>query len=184
MIVHLSIAIFWISIGFIYCNGLEWLVHKYFLHKLGKKKESILRFHWSHHKDSRKNKFKDLRWDNLPLYKDKEFWGIVGLLILHIPTMWLSPVLFFTLVWRAFDYYRVHKKAHDNEGWAKKHLPWHWDHHMGPKKAIEANWCVTFPLFDYIMKTRVKYFGTNRYYLDVARYSVSELRKMKNEKIV
>ena len=39
---------------------LEWFVHKYLLHGLGKKKNSFLAFHWSgHHKESRKNNFKE-----------------------------------------------------------------------------------------------------------------------------
>lgn len=184
MIEVLAIAVLWILAGIVYCNALEWLVHKYVLHRLGKKKDSVWRFHWSHHKSSRQNIFKDCRWKDLPLYEDREFWGIVGLLIIHIPTAWVSPVFFFTLMWRAFDYYRVHKKAHDNEEWAKKHVPWHWDHHMGPKAAIEANWCVTYPLFDYIMGTRVKYFETKKYYLDFTKRSIKRLREIKNEKVV
>jgi sterol desaturase/sphingolipid hydroxylase (fatty acid hydroxylase superfamily) len=178
----LAIAMMWIAVGFIYCNALEWAVHKYVLHRFGKKKDSVWRFHWQHHASSRKNTFRDFRWEGLSLHRDKEFWSIVVLLVLHIPTIWISPVLFFTLVWRGLDYYRVHKKSHDNGSWAKKHVPWHWDHHMGPKAAIEANWCVTYPLFDYIMGTRVKYFETKKYYLDVARHSVKRLREMKNEK--
>jgi hypothetical protein len=183
VIAVLSISIFWFALGIVYCNGLEWLVHRYILHGLGKKKNSVWSFHWKHHKASRKHKFKDERGGEIPFYRDFEFLGILALLVAHVPTLWLSPVFFATVVWRALAYYRVHKKAHEDEQWAKKHVSWHWDHHMGPASAIEANWCVTFPLFDYIMRTRVKYFGTRKYYLDLARRSSRKLRKMKNEKI-
>ena len=142
MIEVLAIAILWILAGIVYCNALEWLVHKYVLHGFGKKKDSVWRFHWSHHKSSRQNTFKERRWDDLPLYEDREFWGIVGLLIIHIPTAWISPVFFFTLMWRAFDYYRVNKKVHDKEEWAKKKVQWYWDDDLGPGKGIEGNWCV------------------------------------------
>jgi hypothetical protein len=182
VISSLVIALLWVVVGIVYSNGLEWLIHNLVLHKLGKKKGSVWSFHWMHHKGSRRNDFRDPRWDALSLSKDREFLAILGMLVLHVPLIWLSPVLYATLVWRGIDYYRVHKKAHENEEWAKKHVPWHWDHHMGPGKAIEANWCVTFPLFDYIMGTRVKYFGTRKYYLDVARHSSRKLREMKNEK--
>jgi len=107
---------------------------------------------------------------------------MIALLVAHTPTWWISPVFFITLVWRALDYYRVHKKSHEDQEWAKNYVPWHWDHHMGPREAANANWCVTFPLFDYIMGTRVKYYGTKKYYLDVAKKSSRALRKIKDGK--
>jgi len=169
-------VLLWIAAGFVYCNFLEWFVHKYLLHGLGKKKNSFLAFHWSgHHKESRKNNFKDPRWEKILLHKDREFLGVVLLTILHIPTFWLSPFFYLTLVWRAFAYYRVHKKSHENEEWAKQNVPWHWDHHMGPRRAVEANWCVSNPLFDNLMGTRVKYYLTTEYFLDQLK------RKNKNE---
>ena len=39
-----------------------------------------------------------------------------------------------------------------------------------------------FPLFDYIMGTRVKYFDTEEYYLDFAKRSCEELKDLENEK--
>jgi sterol desaturase/sphingolipid hydroxylase (fatty acid hydroxylase superfamily) len=64
-------------------------------------------------------------------------------------------------VWlSAYGYYLVHKKSHLDPEWARKHLPWHYDHHMGPNQ--DANWCVTLPLFDHLMGTREHYVGTER----------------------
>ena len=45
-----------------------------------------------------------------------------------------------------------------DHAWAREHLPWHYDHHMGPDQ--DANWCVTRPWFDQLMGTRRPYAGT------------------------
>ena len=60
-------------------------------------------------------------------------------------------------------YYYVHVKSHMDVKWAKKWIPWHYDHHMGGK---EANWGVLLPLIDKILGTRVYYIGTSKYYRD------------------
>lgn len=160
-------SLMWVLAGFVYSNWLEWVVHKHLLHGLGKKRNSFWSFHWSgHHRSSRKNEFRDVRWENIPFYKDKEFLGVTALVMLHLPVALLAPVFFGTLVWRAAEYYRVHKKSHENTEWAKQNVPWHWDHHMGPRKAVEANWCVTNPFFDNLMGTRVKYYLTTEYFLN------------------
>ncbi len=44
--------------------------------------------------------------------------------------------------------------------WGKEHLPWHYDHHMGPNQ--DSNWCVTKPWFDDLLGTRERYLGTER----------------------
>ena len=169
-------AVLWMAAGFVYCSFLEWFVHKHVLHGLGKKKNSFWSFHWSqHHKESRKNNFRDPRWEKIPLHTDKELLGAALLTALHVPTLWLSPFLYLTIAWRAFTYYRVHKKSHENVEWTKQNAPWHWDHHMGPKRAVEANWCVSNPFFDNLMGTRVKYYLTTEYFLDQLK------RKNKNE---
>jgi sterol desaturase/sphingolipid hydroxylase (fatty acid hydroxylase superfamily) len=78
-----------------------------------------------------------------------------------IPFLPIAPVAPFfvgTLAYSSFRYYRVHKHAHLDPAWAREHLPWHYDHHMGPNQ--EANWCVTNPWFDEVMGTRRPYVGT------------------------
>jgi len=160
-------SLMWVLAGFVYSNWLEWAVHKHLLHGMGKKKDSFWAFHWrGHHKASRQNKFRDIRWEKMPLQEDKELLAIVALVLGHLPIVFIAPVFYVTLVWRAVDYYRVHKKSHEDEDWAKQNVPWHWDHHMGPGKAVEANWCITNPFFDNLMGTRVKYYLTTEYFLD------------------
>ena len=66
----------------------------------------------------------------------------------------MLPAFFLGVLCGGFRYYFVHKKAHLNPEWAKEKLPWHYEHHMG--KNQDSNWCVTFPLWDYILGTRQK----------------------------
>ena len=52
-----------VPLAFIYSAILEWLIHKYILHGLGKNKKSFWSFHWhSHHKTCRKNKNSDINY--------------------------------------------------------------------------------------------------------------------------
>lgn len=83
------------------------------------------------------------------------------------PTALISPG--FTLgVWTSLiNYYYVHKRSHLDPEWGYKYLPWHYDHHMGPDQ--DKNWCVTFPLWDYVKGTRVPYKGTEREKQDIER---------------
>jgi sterol desaturase/sphingolipid hydroxylase (fatty acid hydroxylase superfamily) len=79
----------------------------------------------------------------------------------------IAPFFTGTMVYSAVHYYRVHKRSHLDPEWAREHLPWHYDHHMGPDQNV--NWCVTRPWFDHLMGTRVPYLGTDRAARDAAR---------------
>ena len=148
-----------IPLGLLYGNFLEWGIHKYILHGLGKNKKSIWNFHWhDHHKLSRKNEFIDPEYNEsifqfkAPL---KEALSLFGLLIVHAPLFLITPVFAFTLLYCLFNYYYVHQRGHRDPLWAEKNIPWHIEHHMG--KNQDANWCVTKPLFDIIFKTKTEY---------------------------
>jgi sterol desaturase/sphingolipid hydroxylase (fatty acid hydroxylase superfamily) len=56
-------------------------------------------------------------------------------------------------LYSAGNYYYVHRRAHLEPDWARRTIPWHYDHHMNSNQ--DANWCVTRPWFDYVMGTRV-----------------------------
>jgi sterol desaturase/sphingolipid hydroxylase (fatty acid hydroxylase superfamily) len=143
-----------IFFGVLYANILEWVIHKYVLHGLGKKKGTLLSFHFhEHHKISRKNNGLDLDYMTWGLTKESIF--LIFLLLLHTPIFFLSPVFFTTLFTYSVLYYCAHRKSHLDTKWARRWLPWHYDHHMG--KNQEANWCVLFPLADYIFRSRIKY---------------------------
>jgi hypothetical protein len=145
-------------------NASEWWIHKNILHGRGKKKGSFWSFHWhDHHRNVRHNEHFDpdyqrpiLGWNA----QGKEALGLVGLAAMHLPLLAVAPFYTGTMWYCIARYYRVHKRSHLDPAWAREHLPWHYDHHMGPDQ--DANWCVTHPWFDTVMGTRVPYLGTER----------------------
>lgn len=154
-----------IPLGLLASNATEWLVHKYVLHGLGAKRSSFWSFHWhEHHKNSRKHAGADADYEQ-PLLsswngQSKEALALVGTAALMAPLFPVAPFFVGTVMYSAVNYYRKHKRAHLDPAWAREHLPWHYDHHMGPNQ--HANWCVTRPWFDHIMGTREPYVGTER----------------------
>ena len=153
-----------IPLGLLYANGVEWLVHKHVLHGLGKSRASFWSFHWhEHHGNARRNGHLDdayhrplTQWNS----QSKEALALAVGVATHLPLLPVAPFFTATLAWSAWDYYRKHKRAHLDPEWAKAHLPWHYDHHMGPDQ--DANWCVTHPWFDDLLGTRQPYLGTDR----------------------
>lgn len=153
------LALIQIPLGLLYGNMLEWIIHKYILHGLGKNNKSIWNFHWhDHHKNTRRNNFIDNDYQE-SIFKfhapTKEILSLLPLFLAHIPLFFIFPVFSFTLLYCLLNYYYVHQRGHRDPVWANRNVPWHIDHHMG--KNQDANWCVTKPWFDIIMNTRIKY---------------------------
>jgi hypothetical protein len=72
--------VFQLILGLVLASLLEWVVHKYFLHNLGKKKASLFSFHWGvHHRQARKNKFLD------PTVSAREIIGVLLLCLVSSP---------------------------------------------------------------------------------------------------
>ena len=146
-------------LGIIYANGMEWVIHKYALHGLGKDKKSFWSFHWhEHHRESRKHQMFDPQYTRSLLSwspQSKEVLALLGGAAVVAPLLPVAPFFTATVWYRTVRYYQLHKKAHLDPEWAKVHLPWHYDHHMG--KDQNANWCVTHPWFDHVMGTRKTY---------------------------
>lgn len=168
-----------IPLGLLYANAGEWWIHKRLLHELGRARGSFWAFHWyDHHRASRLHGFRDSsyrrtafsRWDA----QTKEIAALAVASLIHLPLVRVAPLFTGAVLFSAVNYYRVHKKSHLHPDWAREHLPWHYDHHMGPNQ--DANWCVSFPLFDYLMGTRERYAGTPREAKDLARKAARELR--------
>jgi hypothetical protein len=154
-----------IPLGLLYSNAMEWVLHKHLLHGAGKKKTNFFSFHWhEHHNKSRKQDMKDDQYNAPPFrHWDAHTKEAAALLVgaaVHLPLLPIAPFFTATVWWSAANYYRVHRRARTDPAWAKEHLPWHVDHHMGPDQ--HKNWCVTHPLFDYLMGTREEYLGTDR----------------------
>lgn len=151
-----------IPIGLLVGNATEWIVHKYVLHGLGKKKDSFWSFHFhEHHRNSYKHDFLDEEYTK-PLFKSivdfdaqgKEFITLFGSALLHLPLLPVFPFYTLTIFYCAYNYYTKHKKAHLDPEWARQNLPWHYKHHL--PQYQNKNWCVTKPVFDKIMRTYVK----------------------------
>lgn len=151
-----------IPLGLFYGNAMEWVIHKYLLHGLGKNKANFWSFHWhDHHRNARRNDMMDEDYQRplkLSEPPGKELASLILAAIVHAPLLLVAPFFTLTAWYCAFNYYRLHKKCHLDPEWGRENMPWHVDHHMGPDQ--DQNWCVTKPWFDLIMGTRVKYVGT------------------------
>jgi sterol desaturase/sphingolipid hydroxylase (fatty acid hydroxylase superfamily) len=158
--------------GLIASNAGEWYMHKYVLHGRGKKKDSFWRFHWAvHHKTVMQQHFRDSDYEHNILDawdpQSKEVAALLAGAVAVSPLFWVAPGFTAGVWFSQYNYYRVHKKSHLDPEWGYKYLPWHYDHHMAPDQ--DKNWCVTFPLWDYVKGTRVPYKGTDREKLDIER---------------
>lgn len=160
MFIAIVLTTLQILTGMLYGNLLEWLMHKYILHGQGRNKASLFAFHWhTHHRIVRIKKFEDAEY-HIPFWKvlktrGAEIAGLLILALLHIWILFFSPWIFTGAMAWIFIYYFVHKKSHVDVEWARKWVPWHYDHHMGLDQ--DKNWCVTIPIWDYILGTRKKY---------------------------
>lgn len=148
-----------IPLGLLYANAGEWLIHKYVLHGVGKKKGSFFSFHWGeHHRSCRKNDFYDPDYHRSVFgahAQGKEALGVASLLLLHAPLFSVAPWFTATVWYSGINYFLTHRKSHLDPEWAKVHLKHHYDHHMG--KNQDANWGVTHPWFDHLLGTRIDY---------------------------
>jgi len=157
-------ALLGFPLGVFWANAMEWTVHRFVLHGLGKNRRSFWSFHWhEHHRLSRRNAMHDPSYRS-PLREwngqTKEALALTGAGLAHLPLFLFVPGFAAGLVYGAFNYYFKHRRAHLDPDWARRRLPWHVDHHLGPDQ--DANWCVTRPWFDWILGTRVPYLGTER----------------------
>jgi hypothetical protein len=160
-----------IALGLAWANAAEWLTHKYLLHGMGVKKGSPFDYHFhEHHRVTRKHGGYDPGYHR-PLRgwhaQTKEVAGLVAGAAVYLPLLPVAPFFTGAVWWSIWNYYQVHKRAHLDPEWARTHVPWHYDHHMGPDQ--HKNWCVTKPWFDIVMGTRVPYAGTAREAADLAR---------------
>jgi hypothetical protein len=160
-----------IPLGLLAANAGEWLIHKHVLHGLGRNKAGFWAFHWhEHHRNVRQNGHIDPAYRKSLLgwhAQSKEALALAGAAVSVLPLAPIAPFFTGAVIYSIVDYYRKHKRAHLDPAWAREHLPWHYDHHMGPDQ--HKNWCVTRPWFDRIMGTRVPYVGTERERRDLAR---------------
>lgn len=132
-------------LGLVYASFLEWGIHKYLFHKLGRKKDSIFAYHLrGHHVLAKKNGFVDLTASRV------ESVGMMFLILLHIPVIFYSVSFWAAITLYALAFKFLHGYQHSNPEFTKKHMKWHWDHHM---KNPNKNYNVVLPIADKIMRT-------------------------------
>lgn len=148
-------------LAWIYGHILEYVLHRYVLHpmgmlrsKTGQHVHTPLDFHWKeHHRQARKLSMMDgSSW--------KESMALGFLLLLHLPLVWFMPWFYAGLIASSLHYLYVHGKAHTRYGWAMRHVPWHYTHHMG--KDQNSNWGVRSDMIDRIVGTRTDLDGKKR----------------------
>ena len=150
---------FLFGLAFVYTNLLEWAIHKYLFHGLGKNKKSYFSTHWHHHhKTVRKNGYKDISYNGFPPHPSvrQEVGSLVLLALLHLPLVFVNVFFYVSLLYFTCRYFYIHRKSHLDPDWGLEYYSWHYDHHMGRNQ--NANWGVTSPFWDWIFKTRIKYF--------------------------
>jgi hypothetical protein len=150
-------------LGLVVANGFEWVAHKYLLHgthRTGKPRwspsPSNMKSHWEHHREVRKTAFEDYGYvEGLKNWRTKN--EVISLAVavgVFAPLFYpVSKGMSLAVLYAAGNYYYIHRRAHLEPDWAMKNIPWHYDHHMNSNQ--DANWCVTKPWFDYILRTRV-----------------------------
>ena len=148
----MSILLF--CMGIIYANAVEYVIHRYLFHGLGKKKNSVFSFHLrDHHVTARRNGFIDRK------VSANQAIGLPILVASHLPVCAFAPAFFSALVIYAFAFVALHNYQHRNPEFTKKYFPWHWDHHMSnPSKS----WGVVMPLMDWITGTLEKPLDSQR----------------------
>lgn len=149
--------------GLAIANAFEWVAHKYLLHgtpRTGKPRwspsPSNMKSHWEHHREVRKTNFEDYGYvEGLKNWRTQnEVLSLAVAVGVFAPLFYpVSKGMSLAVVYAAGNYYYIHRRAHLEPEWAKKQIPWHYDHHMNTNQ--DANWCVTKPWFDYVMGTRV-----------------------------
>ena len=144
-------------LGLLAANGFEWYAHKVWLHEFPMKHRNSPFFtHIAHHKRARLNGFHDegyreSMFKNAEMYNEKS--ALIALAVVTTPLLPVAPFFTAGLYYGIWNYWEVHAKSHLDPEYAKKRIPWHFDHHMTSNQ--NANWCITKPWFDYIMGTRV-----------------------------
>jgi hypothetical protein len=143
-------------LGLLVANAGEWVIHKYILHGLGRHKNSIWAYHLrEHHAICLQNAMLDKGYQDFSLNWNSQTkeWALIFLAVLsQLPLLniafWYVAGIYATIAL----YYYCHRKSHMDAEWAKRYLPWHYEHHLGGR--MDGNWCITWPLFDYLMGTR------------------------------
>jgi sterol desaturase/sphingolipid hydroxylase (fatty acid hydroxylase superfamily) len=161
-----------IPIGLMYANAVEAMFHRYVLHGLGKDPTSFWAFHWNeHHREARRTGFHDRHYRTRGFFgwhsQNKERLATALGVLVHLPLAPVAPFFVATVAACGVWFVLLHRKAHLDPAWAREHVPWHFDHHMGPDQ--DQNWGIALDWYDRLAGTRLRYVGTEREASDLAR---------------
>ncbi len=141
----------------------EWAIHKHVLHGLGRDRASRFSFHYhDHHQAVRRNGGYDPAYEG-PVWSTptqaREAIGLAAIALVHVPLFPIAPFYTATVWYCLYRYRRDHRHAHLDPAWARDHLSWHYDHHMGDQ---DMNFGVAWSWFDILAKTREIFVGTDK----------------------
>ncbi|MDO8511198.1 MAG: hypothetical protein Q7S55_03465 [Nanoarchaeota archaeon] len=143
-----------VAAGYMYVKVFENLAHKYLLHDLGKKKESLWRFHFhEHHKAAIKHGMLDPAYFEpwwLNHSRAKEVASLIGAFGVHLPLAKKHPYFVAGVGIGVLEYYYKHKKSHTEPEWAWEHMQNHVKHHLLGQNNY---WGVTSGLVDRLVGT-------------------------------
>jgi len=167
-------------LGVLYSQVLEWGLHRFLLHGVGGRRGSVFSFHFfEHHRAVRMNDgFDDMYKRPFAFWTaaGKEWLGLLGLGVLHLPIWFVAPWFFAAMGLGGGRYYVLHRRSHLDPEWCRENLPWHYAHHMGPNQ--HKNWGVTTDWVDRLMGTREAYVGTPKQERDALRRKASVTQKV------
>lgn len=145
-----------VVVGYGLAVAIEWSVHNFVFHRLGKRRGSFFGFHYKdHHRAVRRTRGGDPAFDGTRFAWNgygREFWGVIGGMVLLAPLALVAPLCWVSAAVCGVHYHIVHMRSHRDPRWCQDHLRWHWDHHLGTNQ--DTNWGVTNQWFDCVMGTR------------------------------
>lgn len=142
----------------------EWAIHKYLLHGLGRDRASRFAFHYhDHHQAVRRNGGYDPAYEG-PVWSTptqaREAIGLAAIAAVHAPLWPVAPFYTSTVWYCLWRYRRDHRRAHLDPAWARDHLSWHYDHHMGADQ--DRNLGVVWSWVDAMLGTREVFVGSEK----------------------
>lgn len=104
-----------IPLGYVYVTVLEWLIHRYIFHGLGKRWKPM-GFHWyQHHRAVLKHGGTDPAYAGSAFAWNahgREVWALVFGALVHLPLLPVAPLFYITAMLSGLNYSRVHRRSH------------------------------------------------------------------------
>ena len=163
--------LFHFIIGWVYGHLFEYLAHKYILHNY-KLWPRFFQAHFSeHHKHTKRHGMIDPKYHEGVTRNLREIAILSVIAISHLPLFAISPALYIAILYSLLAYFIIHALSHSVDGFGRRWVPWHYDHHLG--KQSNKNWGVRLPIFDWLFGTRVFFKATH----EEARWILRRHRK-------